>query len=175
MMLTALAAAAATTVGEAERPIRLDNACEASEWAGAARTRIAEGVELLAMADEDHVYLCWTLPPESLGALDLYLIVPGEASRQLHVGAEHGERWLGPDGWSPLSPADDRAWSSPALDAAAGARAREMRLSRDISRAAWWLMFRLHAVGPGRSREIVWPAGGVPEDTRTWVELDLSE
>ena len=189
MLAASLAAAAAITVGRAERPILLDNLCGEAEWADAARTEIAPGVTLLAKADDDYVYLCWTLPPESLGALDLYLIVPGEASRNLHVSAQVGERWLGPQGWSDYAWGEHAGWYGAPVRttgfevlpdgrraiAFADSPAREIQINRNISRAAWWLMFQLHAVGPGRAREITWPQGGNPEDTRTWVELDLSE
>ena len=189
MLAASLAAAAAITVGQAERPILLDNLCGEAEWADAARTEIAPGVTLLAKADDDYVYLCWTLPPESLGALDLYLIVPGEASRNLHVSAQVGERWLGPQGWSDYAWGEHAGWYGAPVRttgfevlpdgrraiAFADSPAREIQINRNISRAAWWLMFQLHAVGPGRAREITWPQGGNPEDTRTWFELDISE
>lgn len=185
----AAAAASAFSVGEAERPILLDNQCGEAEWAGAARTPIAEGVILLAMADEDYVYLCWTLPPGSLGALDFYLIVPGEASRNMHVSAQVGDRWLGPNGWSDYAWGEHPGWFGAPVRATgfeslpdgrravafADSSAREIQISRDISRAPWAFMFQLHAVGPDRSRQITWPQGAVPEDTRTWTDLDLSE
>ena len=193
-LILAAAAAASTApatlaIGEAEKPVLLDNRCDAREWKGAAKTAIAPGVELLAMADEDYVYLCWTLPPESLGALDLYLIVEGETTRDLHVSAQVGERSLGPTGWSEFVWGEHSGWYGPPVRSTgyeavpdgrravrfADSAAREVQIDRDVSRGRWALMFQLHAVGPGRSRSITWPQGAVPEDTRTFVEVDLSE
>lgn len=189
MLAATIAAAAAITVGQAERPILLDNHCPDAEWAGATQAEVGEGVTLLAMADEDFVYLCWRLPPQSLGTLDFYLIVPGEAVRNMHVSAQVGDRWLGPDGWSAYAWGEHPGWFGPPLRFSglqtlpdgsreadfADSPAREIQIDRNISRAAWFFMFQLRAVGPNHAREITWPQGGVPEDTRTWVELDLSE
>jgi hypothetical protein len=189
MIAASLAAAAAIAVGQAETPILLDNQCGEAEWADAAKTDVGQGVTLLAKADEDYVYLCWRLPPESLGTLDFYLIVPGEASRNMHVSAQVGDRWLGPDGWSEYAWGEHPGWFGPPVafsgyetqaDGSRVARfadnpAREIQISREISRAKWFFMFQMRAIGPGRAGELTWPRGGVPEDTRTWVELDLSE
>ena len=189
MMMSLAAAAAAVAVGLAERPVLLDNQCPEAEWADAAKTDVGQGVTLLAKADEDFVYLCWRLPPESLGTLDFYLIVPGEASRDMHISAQVGDRWLGPDGWSEFAWGEHPGWYGPPVafsgfdTAADGARtvrwadsaAREMQISRDLSRAAWWFMFEMRAIGPGRANNLTWPEGAKPDDTRTWVQLDLSE
>lgn len=188
-LMFAAAAASAFAVGAAERPVLLDNQCAESEWGDAAVTDVGEGVTLLAKADDDFVYLCWRLPPESLGTLDFYLIVPGEASRDMHISAQVGDRWLGPNGWSDFAWGEHPGWYGPPVAFAGmetrpdGARApiwrdsaaREMQISRDISRAAWAFMFEMRAIGPGRAKTLTWPQGADPEDTRTWVELDLSE
>ena len=188
--LAAAAAASAFAVGQAERPILLDNNCEAAEWADAAATEVGQGVTLLAKADEDYVYLCWKLPPESLGTLDLYLIVPGEASRNMHISAQVGDRWQKPDGsWTDYVWGEHPGWFGPPVafrgyeTRADGSRVarfadnpgREMQISRDISRARWAFMFEMRALGPGRANTITWPVGGKPDDTRTWADLDLSE
>ena len=193
MILTtfaAVAAASAFAVGEAERPILLDNQCGEAEWAGAAKTDVGEGVTLLAMADEDFVYLCWRLPPESLGTLDFYVIVAGETSRDMHISAQVGDRWMNPDGsWGEFAWGEHPGWYGPPVrftglvTAPDGSRradfadssAREMQISRDISRAPWAFMFEMHAIGPDHARSLTWPAGGKPDDTRTWADLDLSE
>lgn len=190
LLFAAAAAASAFSVAPAEKPVLLDNNCPDSEWSDAARTDVGQGVTLLAKADEDFLYLCWRLPPESLGTLDFYVIVEGETSRDMHISAQVGDRWLRPDStWTEFAWGEHPGWYGPPVafrgleTAADGTRqatwadsaAREMQISRDIGRGGWAFMFELRAIGPGRANTVTWPEGGVPEDTRTWVELDLSE
>jgi hypothetical protein len=186
-LLVAAAAGAEPLTSPSGRSILLDNRCDPDEWQDAARRDLGEGVVLRFKHDAHHAYLCLTLPPESLGAIDLYL--QSDAAQRpwnLHASAQLGEKQRGADGWPPdWTWGNERGWYSPAVPfrglqsgehgshvAFGDIAAREIQLSRvRFGPGPWRLMFELHALGPARSRELRFPAAASIDASADWQEL----
>jgi len=117
---------------------------------------IARDVALFVFQDRDYVWLCVTLPPNELGALDLDIAAPGLAAPlDLHASAQLGEwpvgtappddaasdRWGNQRGWTALTvPFHGMRDGAPAF---AHPLARELQLAKQrFGRGAWQL--RLH-------------------------------
>lgn len=67
------------------------------------RYELASDVTLYILQDADYVWMCYSLPPESYGVVDLYLAAPGLAEPiNIHVSAQLG--------WRPSSDNSDRVW-----------------------------------------------------------------
>jgi len=179
--------ALALTAGYAREPVLLDARCNELAWTRAERTPIGEGVTLLAMADRRYVYLCVTLPPESLGTLDLYIQGETGAPVNLHISAQTGERTRGENGWREWSGFNNYdGWYGPPvafsgmIEGADGVRrpqfansqARELQISRDrFGDGPWRVMLQVHALGTARSGGVAYPADGDSNDSSTWTSL----
>ena len=74
---------------------------------------IAEGdnLSVLLFQDADYVWLCYALPEQSYGTLDLVVDSPGLADPvNLHVSAQLGEWRVGHPGEEPQDAESDRWW-----------------------------------------------------------------
>ncbi|GAM97628.1 hypothetical protein U91I_01255 [alpha proteobacterium U9-1i] len=183
-MLTAFAIAAAT----ATAPILLDARCDEPAWRSAISTDVGSDVALLSMADARYVYLCVTLPPESLGTLDLYIESRDGAQTNLHVSAQTGERTRGPDGWPEWRSFNNyRGWYGPPVAFAGVVRdaggtrpdfavsvAREVQIERARFGAGPWRIFvQVQSLGADGSGVASFPVGGDADNARTWREFNF--
>lgn len=140
-----IAAILSLLVPPSSAPVLLDGRCDAAEYAKAERRDLGQGVTLHAVHDEHFITLCATLPPDSLGTMDLYLQAPeGGPTTNLHISAQVGERtyaegedpewqWGNHQGWYgppvAFSGAAVRPDGTPRVTFA-DARGREIRLSK---------------------------------------------
>jgi len=92
----------------------LDGRCDEYPRLADERHDAGPGVALFVMQNADYVWLCYSLPPESHGVLDMYLDAPGLPEPiNLHLSAQLGEwpvsgegpgransdRWWQVEGW----------------------------------------------------------------------------
>jgi predicted alpha/beta superfamily hydrolase len=189
----AVAAAAQEVVPgqlEPNQRILVDTICDASEWANASRTRVTETTELLAAQDAAALYLCLTLPAESYGTMDLYVLAAGsEAPVNLHASAQVGERTRGASGWPEWTFGNHRQWYSPPV-AVVGAdvvdgRAR-MRFTNTAGReiaiekakfgkGPWRFMIEIRALGADKRGSLRFPANGNPDDASSWASFRIDD
>ena len=89
----------------------LDGACGEYADLGAEAVSLPQGMTLFVFQDQRYVWLCATLPPESLGPVDLVIDAPGlDAPRNLHVSAQLGEWLAGDEDGAPDTAESDRWW-----------------------------------------------------------------
>jgi hypothetical protein len=101
---------AATQVGAAQYPL-LDGRCDEYPDLGARVVAESEIISVLFFQDADYVWLCYTLPDDSYGTLDLEVDSPGLADPvNLHVSAQLGEWRVDHPEEVPTSAASDRWW-----------------------------------------------------------------
>lgn len=160
----------------------LDGDCAEYAALGARTDTIADGVVLHAYQDRDYVWLCYTLPAESFGGLDLRVESDAlPAALNLHVSAQLGE-WPADrpeqapqDGNSPLW-WNHRGWTAHwirfnGMDATATpprprfrlGGARELQLSRQrFGTGEWRLVFDIHRVrqADGGYADLRYPQAG---------------
>jgi hypothetical protein len=101
LIACALSALAASACGSTHSPSRptvqsppplLDGRCDEYAALAAERHRVTSTVDLFVLQDRDYVWLCYTLPPDTFGALDMVLAAPALAEPlNLHVSAQLGE------------------------------------------------------------------------------------
>jgi predicted alpha/beta superfamily hydrolase len=185
---------ATTLVAQDVTPGRVDSAegvlidarCDDREWGGAARTPLTETSALLVMHDETSVYLCATLPPESYGTMDLYVMGQGDAFPvNLHASAQVGERRKTADGWPEWTFGNHRSWYSPPV-AVTGAQVvdgrarmtfsnvggREVAIEkRKFGASPWRFMIEIRALGTEKRGSLRFPSTGNPDDASTWSTL----
>jgi hypothetical protein len=169
-------------------PVLLDARCPAQEWSGAARVEVGSGVSLLSQQDAHFVSLCLTLPAESLGTIDLYVLPEGASEpHNLHVSAQIGERQKTGGRWPDWTWGNNQGWASPVVPFRGlateegkprlqwgSSEGREIQISRArFAGRHWRFMFELRALGPAREGQVVFPKGAVPDDTATWAVLEL--
>lgn len=154
----------------------LDGRCDEYAALGAARHAVVPGVDLFVFQDAHYVWLCYTLPADTFGALDLVLAAPTLAAPlNLHVSAQLGE-W--PAGDPAATPKDassaawwnQRGWSALPVpfngtkpDGAIQFRptpGRELQLGKvRFGRGAWTLRLRIYGVG-ANGGEASFPVSG---------------
>lgn len=173
----------------APAPILLDARCEEAAWSAATKTDAGGGVTLLAMADATYVYLCWTMPPDSLGTLDLYVEAQDGTQTDLHVSAQTGERTRGADGWPDWAGFNNHVgWYGPpvAFDGmkttASGktipdfrpSAARELQIERArFGEGPWKILFQVRSLGADGAGSVDYPAGATLDHSAGWAELTL--
>lgn len=172
----------------AEARILLDTRCGDVEWQGAARVPVGTGSELLALEDEDALYLCVTLPPESYGTMDLYVHSQGSpAPVNLHASAQVGERTKVGETWPEWTFGNHDGWYSPPV-AVTGATVVEGRARMTFTNAPgrevairkakfgpgpWRFMIETRALGADKKGSLTFPAAGRPDDPGTWALVQL--
>lgn len=188
-MLPDLAAAALLTIPLTGQPVLLDGLCPDAEWALARRLDLGGGVTLLAQADSFTVTFCVLLPPESAGAMDLYIDTPLDEPVDLHLSAQVGERTMSGGVWPAWSGfGNHQDWYGPPVrfnvtgSTPLGERTvvfqpsatRELQFAtRRFGEGPWRIMLQLHTVGPGMSREVVWPQGASATDPESWGRAQI--
>jgi predicted alpha/beta superfamily hydrolase len=170
--------------------ILLDTICDGKEWAKASRTRLNETSELLAAQDAAAIYLCVTLPPESYGTTDLYVIgANAGAPTNLHASAQIGERIKGDAGWPDWVFGRHSGWYSPpvALSEAkivegqsrprltfTNAGGREIAIEKaKFGGGPWRFMIEVRSLGADKRGSLNFPANGKPDDPSTWASLRI--
>jgi predicted alpha/beta superfamily hydrolase len=170
--------------------ILVDTICDASEWASASRTRVTETTELLAAQDSAALYLCLTLPPESYGTMDLYVLgTLSEAPSNLHASAQVGERVKGASGWPEWTFGNHRQWYSPPVavtgaDVVDGrarmkftnASGREVAIEKaKFGKGPWRFMIEIRALGADKRGSLKFPANGNPDDASSWASVRIDD
>lgn len=183
-VFSAMAIAAAT----ATSPILLDAHCDEEAWRSATRTAIGQGAALLSMADAESVYICVTLPPESLGTMDLFIQSRDGVQTNLHVSAQTGERTRGVEGWPEWQGFNNyRGWYGPPVAFSgvsrsdAGVRptfahsvAREVQINRArFGAGPWRVMLQVHSLGADGAGAVTWPTYGDIDRPSTWETFRL--
>ncbi len=183
LLATWMPSAFAAPASDARPTPMVDGDCGEYAALGARTDTIAEGVVLYAYQDRDYVWLCYTLPAQSLGMLDLR--VESDALSQpvnLHVSAQLGEWPADPPGHAPQDAAsplwwNHRGWTAQGVrfngmePGATPARphfrrggARELQLSRArFGAGEWRLVFDIHGVhqADGSDATLRFPSAGV--------------
>jgi hypothetical protein len=169
-------------------PVLLDARCPTQEWSAATRVDVGSGVSLLSQQDAHFVSLCLTLPAESLGTIDLYLLPEGASEpHNLHVSAQIGERQKTGGKWPDWTWGNNQGWASPVVPFRGlateegkprlqwgSSEGREIQISRArFTGRRWKFMFELRALGPAREGQVVFPRGALPDDAATWAVLEL--
>jgi hypothetical protein len=166
MLMKALAAIVAPYSPD---PVLLDSRCEASEYGRAVRQDLGRGVTLYAMHGRAHIFLCASLPPRSLGSLDLYLQSPrGGPITRLHLSRQLGEV-THPEGSEP----DPKFrvhpdWSGPTNEILSFrdrqfdfVQAREVQLSKArFGKGPWRVRLVLAELGPDQESIVEFPGKG---------------
>jgi hypothetical protein len=110
-MLVVAGLMTATRIGAAHYPL-LDGRCDEYRSIGAHVIAESDTISVLLFQDANYVWLCYTLPGDSYGTLDLEMDAPGLADPvNLHVSAQLGEWRIGHPEEIPQSAASDRWWS----------------------------------------------------------------
>lgn len=172
------------------QPVLLDGLCPEGEWALAKRVELGGGATLLAQADASFLSFCVLLPPESAGAMDVYVDGLLDPPVDLHLSAQVGERTMTEAGtwpeWAGFG--NHQGWFGPPVRFNVTGRtplgertvvfqpsaSRELQLSsRRFGDGPWKIMIQLHAVGPGMANEIVWPKGAKADTPETWGGVEI--
>ena len=158
----------------------LDGRCDEYQRVGAEVLAEDDTISVLLFQDADYVWLCYALPEDSYGTLDLLVDSPGLAEPiNLHVSAQLGEWRAGhPDEGPQKSNSDDwwkvHGWWSNAAswngmrETDEGPRSKfqtsegsELQLSKArFGRGTWRLNFSIGAVrdADGEMKQIVLPS-----------------
>jgi len=173
-----LAAAVLAAQGAVGAEPMLDGDCS-DHKAAVQAIPVRPGVDLFIRDTADHVWLCFTAPPESFATADVELQSPGLTTPlNLHASAQLGE-WnsLDPSA-APERPTDERWWkisgwtgtTNRFRPAGNGQRleffpapARELQMSKArFGRGEWRIKLRIAGLkdGNGTRGEISWPADG---------------
>lgn len=172
-----------------EARILLDTRCGDVEWSGAARVPIAPGSELWALEDSSTLYLCVTLPPESYGTMDLYVLAVGAgAPVNLHASAQVGERTKAEGAWPEWRFGNHEGWYSPPV-AVTGASVVDGRARMTFSNTAgrevavlkskfgpgpWRFRLEVRALGADKRGSLRFPEGASNDDPSTWAVARLA-
>ena len=165
-------------------PILLDGRCDPAEYAEAESRDLDHGVVLHAVHDAHFVTLCATLPPDSLGTMDLYLQSPaGGPITNLHISAQVGERTYREGQDPPWVWGNQSGWYGPPVAFSGTVRrtdgtpratfadstGREIRLSKArFGSGPWKMRMELRALGPGKAN-----VARVPTVEGDWTVLRL--
>jgi len=177
-------AAALLSVPLSSNPILLDGRCDGAEYSGAARQDLGHGVTLQVLHGRDFINFCASLPPESLGTMDLYLQAPsGGEIINVHVSAQVGERtyqegedpaweWGNHHGWYgppvAIRGSELRPDGKPRVTFK-DATGREVQLSKArFGSGPWKFRYELRAIGPQQGITVRLPPG-----ENEWVTLQL--
>jgi hypothetical protein len=197
--LAALASALACSPAQAQQatiavaPVTatplLDGRCGDSEWTGAARTPLGNGVTLLAQDNGAAVQLCLLLPPDSLGTYDLYLEDGAGKLHNFHSSAQVGERTFANGAWPDWSWGNHGGWYGPPVPfrglgtrpdgrpttvfASEPSRELEIRKARFGLGKHWRMMIQVRALGPDRSGSVTFPATAKPEMPESWGQASV--
>lgn len=147
---------------------------EAKTWS------LPHGITLSAFQDAGNLWLCYDLPEDSMGTLDLVLQTPRMSSAMnLHVSAQLGEWPVDAPDSAPASPDSERWWQvsgwwSNAVSLNGMERSgqaprprfipspgRELQLSKaHFGEGAWQLRFNIRSVkdADGERHAFTWPA-----------------
>lgn len=154
----------------------LDGRCDEYGALAAERHHVASGVDLFVFQDRDYVWLCYTLPADVFGALDLVLTAPGLAvPTNLHVSAQLGEWPAGDPAAAPKDPSSSQWWNQRGWSALPipfngmhpdgkikfrPTPGRELQLGKArFGRATWKLRLQIYGVGSD-GRDAYFPASG---------------
>lgn len=169
--------------------ILVDTRCGDVEWNGAARVALAHGSELLALEDASTLYLCATLPAESYGTMDLYVLPVGAAAPfNLHASAQVGERAKKGEAWPEWTFGNHEGWYSPpvavtgatVVDGRArmtfqNASAREVAIQKTkFGPGPWRFMLEIRAIGPDKRGSLRFPEAASVDDATTWAVARLA-
>jgi hypothetical protein len=192
MLVYAMFAAAAVAVAPAtiDRPLLLDGRCDEPQWRRAAPIDLGKVAVARFLQDREHLHLCISLPPESLGTMDLYFLNPRETGEvNLHLSGQRGERRRNPDGsWPDLlweTQRDwygnvvvtdwtrEKGWGDPIPSEARELQIRKLKLGGPGAKVR--LMFQVRHIkdASGRRGSVVFPAGASQEDSGSWATLRL--
>jgi len=182
ILLVALTGCVSTPTTPASAPPLVDGRCDEYVALGAQPEGLPLGVELSIHQDTHSVWLCYTVPPNSYGTLDLEITAPGlTETLNLHVSAQLGEWPLAQPELAPDKPESDRWWNQRGWYANPAwlngrdrsgeqprirfvdAPARELQLTKArFGRGAWQLRFHINAIrdSEGKFQRIDWPADG---------------
>jgi len=101
----------AMQAGAGQYPL-LDGRCDEYRGIGAEVVAEGENISVLLFQDANYVWMCYTLPDDSYGTLDLVVDSPGLAGPvNLHVSAQLGEWRVGHPEDVPQSAESDRWWN----------------------------------------------------------------
>jgi hypothetical protein len=189
LFLTLAGSIGAAQAGEPAYPL-LDGRCDEYQRVGAEVVAKDDTISVLLFQDADYVWLCYALPKESYGTLDLLVDSPGLAEPiNLHVSAQLGEWradypdeapevsnsdswwkvhgwWSNAASWNGMRETDDGPRSK--FQSSEG---RELQLSKArFGRGTWRLNFSIGAVrdADGEMHQIVLPS---EENGRVVVEI----
>ena len=178
MALLLLAATPVAAVGGLVYPL-LDGVCDEYSQLESRVYELPHGVQLNLVQDADYVWLCYSLPPESYGTLDLRIETPAlEDPLNLHVSAQLGEWRADHPDEAPVGPSSDiwwriEGWSANSVringtrETPQGPRphfladvGRELQLSKSrFGRGEWRLRFEIRNVQVGgEDVTILYPA-----------------
>lgn len=158
----------------------LDGQCDEYRRIGAEVLAEGDDISVLLFQDADYVWLCYALPDESYGTLDLVVDSPGLADPiNLHVSAQLGEWRVNHPGDVPQNAESDHWWKvrgwwsnavswngvretdqgpRPNFQASEG---RELQLSKTrFGKGAWQLSFSIGGVrhADGGTKRVVLPS-----------------
>ena len=189
LFLTLAGSIGAAQAGETAYPL-LDGRCDEYQRVGAEVVAKDDTISVLLFQDADYVWLCYALPEESYGSLDLLVDSPGLADPiNLHVSARLGEWRADSPGEGSHRPDNNRWWDihgwwstasrwnglqetdqgpRPSFKTSEG---RELQLSKArFGRGTWRLHFSIGSVrdADGEMKQIVLPS---EENGRVVVEI----
>ncbi|TFW20170.1 hypothetical protein E4L96_10635 [Massilia arenosa] len=173
----------ATHAGAASLPAPMvDGDCAEFRPLGARMIALSPQVQLFVYEDEHYVWMCYTLPPGSMGQLDMVLATPAlPAALNLHVSAQLGEWPAGRPELVPKNAESDAWWQVQGWTAntlhvngmdTSGQQpryrwketpGRELQLSKArFGHGTWTVSMTIYGIGDGHGRraDLHFPAQG---------------
>lgn len=155
-------------------PVLADGRCDAAEYARAARERLSDAVELLALRYGDFIALCLRYTPAQANGVDLFIADGDGRLHNLHASAMLGQRERTADGWPAWTWWNNRGWSANPVRprdfktlAFEPSEATEFVLRRDAFAAPWRMRIDVHT----REPLVIWPTGSSADDAKDWIAL----
>lgn len=170
-----------------ESNVIVNGKCNDWEWNNANSTNLGQGVKLKTQQTNNLLYLCFELPPESIGTVDMYIDTPKlKAPKLLHVSAKAGEKINDSDSWdwwnneywnANVSRFDKCPSESPkGFGYFTDAPAREFQFYKPaFGEGEWKLLIKLHSIksADGKYIEFKYPEKGKREIIGSWLTLKL--
>lgn len=155
-------------------PVLADGRCDTAEYAKAARERLSDAVELLALRYGEFVALCLRYTPAQANGVDLYIADGHGRLHNLHASAMLGQRERGADGWPDWTWWNNRDWSANPVRprdfrtlAFEPSEATEFVVRRTAFAAPWRIRIDVHT----REPVVVWPTSSSADDPKDWIAL----